>query len=377
MKITNIKKIPAGKYLFISIETDEGITGIGEIGVWGYLDAAAAMLDCISTDLIGMDPMRIEHIVNYLYRGYYFRGTVIMSVISAIDIALWDIKGKKYGVPIYDLLGGKTRDKIRTYAPVFGKTVDEMVNGCLERKRQGFTAARLVMPYLTDDAENHPTYNGKVSLCIRCVQACREATGEEFDLILEVHRGMTVPEAIAFARGVEACHPLFLEDPIPPDCEPAMVNVANHINIPIATGERAINIQEIGTLLSRHGAQYIRPDVCVVGGISAAKKIASISEAHYAGIVPHNPLGPVSTAACLQLDMCIPNFLIQEYPSFNLEGNEDGMLREPLKTANGFLFVPDAPGLGIELIPDISEKFPPNQRKAKIRIANDGSVSDR
>lgn len=377
MVITNIKKIPAGKYLFIAIETSEGIQGIGEIGVWGYLDAAASLVDQISDYLIGKDPMRIEHHWNYLYRNYYFRGTIIMSVISAIDIALWDIKGKKLGVPIYELLGGRTRDKMRCYAPVSGNSIEEMVNGCLERKKQGFNAARLMLSYLTDDVENHRSYSGKVSLCITCIAECRRIMGNDFDLILEVHRGMTVSEAIAFGRGVEPYHPLFLEDPIPPDNIPAMANIANHINVPIATGERAINLEEIEMLLMQNGAQYIRPDVCIVGGITAAKKIAAIAQAHYAGIVPHNPLGPVSTAACLQLDMCIPNFLIQEYPSFNLEGDENGMLKQPFYTEDGFLYAPDRPGLGIELISDIMEKYPKNQRKASVRISYDGSVSDR
>lgn len=378
MVITNIRKIPAGKYLFISVETSEGIQGIGEIGVWGYLDSAAALLDQVAQDLLGKDPMKIEHHWNWLYRRYYFRGTVIMSVISALDIAMWDIKGKKLGVPIYELLGGRTRDKMRCYAPVAGRTIEEMADGCRKRGREGFTAARLMLSYLTDDhVENHKTYSGKVSLCISCVQECRKIMGNDFDLILEVHRGMTVAEAIAFGRGVENCHPLFLEDPIPPDSIPAMAHVANHINIPIATGERAINMEEIETLLMQNGAQYIRPDVCVVGGITAAKKIAAVAQAHYAGIVPHNPLGPVSTAACLQLDMCIPNFTIQEYPSFNLDGNENGMLKTPLQTENGFLYALEQPGLGIELISDLMEKYPADPRSASVRISYDGSVSDR
>jgi len=147
--------------------------------------------------------------------------------------------------------------------------------------------------------------------------------------------------------------------------------------VPIATGERAISIQEFEMLLSRRGAQYARPDVCAVGGLTASKKIASIAESHYVGIIPHNPLGPVSTAACLQLDASIPNFAIQEYPSFNYNGEEDSMTKDPLQVENGYIIIPNAPGIGVELVDDVSKKFPPLQRDLEVKIAMDGSVMDR
>lgn len=379
MKIKEIKMIPAGKYLFLKVEADNGLSGIGEVGVWGYLDAGRAVLEKLKKHLLGQDAMNIEHLGQYLYRSLYFRGAVIMSAISALDIALWDLKGKYLEQPVYQLLGGRCRDRIRTYAPVFQYTAREMAEGCLRLKEQGFTAARLILPDLDAPVrQSRPTlFAQRVEEEIQKVRCCREAVGNDFDLCLEVHRSMSLPEAMAFAKGVEPFHPMFLEDPIPPDVPSAMAELAAHTTVPITTGERAINIQEMEHLLSIRAAQYLRPDVCTVGGITAGKKIAALAEAHYAAIIPHNPLGPVSTAACLQLDACIPNCAIQEFPSFNVHGGEDSMVKEPLQVEAGHLLIPDRPGIGIELAEDLEERFPPAPRDLTAVIGYDGSVVDR
>ena len=379
MKITGIDYIPASKYLFIKIHTDEGITGIGEIGSWGYLDGTLGVLKKLEGYLIGQDPSRIEHHWQYMYRSMYFRGSIIMSAIAAIDIALWDIKGKALGVPLYELLGGQYRDKVRTYPAVFKFTPEEMAAACVEIKAQGFTAARLM---ITGDARQRTCgiedsiFSHRVSTQIARVRACREAVGDDFDLILEIHRSMSVSDAIAFAKGVEAYNPLFLEDPIAPDNDEVMAEVAGKTWLPIATGERFITVQEFENLLTKKAARYVRPDLCALGGITACKKVAAIAESHYVDIVPHNPLGPVSTAACLQLDAAVPNVCIQEFPSFYLSGGEKDMITTELKLDHGFLVVPNAPGIGIELVDNITEKFPPAQRSINCQISYDGSVRD-
>lgn len=379
MKITDLTLIPASKYLFVKIITDTGISGIGEVGAWGFIDAAAECLKKFRGYLVGKDPFQIEHHNQYMYRSMYFRGSIIMSAISAIDIALWDIKGKALGVPVYELLGGRTRDKVRSYGAVFQFTPEAMAKGCLELKKQGFTCARLM---ITGDMSQTQTgmeddiFNGKVKKYTDMVAACRQAVGEDFDFVLECHRSLTPSEAIAFGNAVEKYHPLFLEDPIAPDNVEVMADVASKISIPIATGERCINIQEMELIMTKKAARYVRPDVCALGGITPAKKVAAMAEANYAGIVPHNPLGPVSTAACLQLDASIPNFTIQEFPSFYLQGGEAAMLKEPLEVEHGYIKVPNRPGIGIELIDDISEKFPPKQRGINAQINYDGSVRD-
>lgn len=379
MKITRMELVPASKYLFLKLHTDAGIIGIGEVGAWGYIDGTIGVLKKLEGYIIGQDPMRIEHHWQYMYRSMYFRGSIIMSAISAIDIALWDIKGKAYGVPVYELLGGKCRDKVRTYPAVFKFTPEEMAEECKKVKAQGFTAARLM---ITGDIrkETAPYEDGiyahRVAAQIARVKACREAVGDDFDLILEVHRSMNPMDAIAFAKGVEAYRPLFLEDPIPPDSNAVMAEVASKTCLPIASGERFINIQEFEDLLSRNAARYVRPDVCALGGITPSKKVAAIAESHYVEIVPHNPLGPVSTAACLQLDAAVPNVCIQEFPSFYLQGNESQMLKTPLTLDHGYLCVPEAPGIGIELADNITALFPSAQRSIHCQISFDGAVRD-
>lgn len=379
MKITSMELIPASKYLFIKLHTDAGITGIGEVGAWGYIDGTIGVLKKLEAYIIGQDPMRIEHHWQYMYRSMYFRGSIIMSAISAIDIALWDIKGKYLEVPVYELLGGKCRNKVRTYPAIFKFTPEEMAAECIKVKEQGFTAARLM---ITGDIKKKTAdfedgiFAHRTAMQIERVKACREAVGNDFDLILEVHRSMNPMDAIAFARGVEAYNPLFLEDPIPPDSNAVMAEVASKTSLPIASGERFISIQEFEDLLSRKAARYVRPDVCALGGITPSKKVASIAESHYVEIVPHNPLGPVSTAACLQLDASVPNVCIQEFPSFYLQGNESSMITAPLELDHGYLVIPDAPGIGVELADGITELFPPAQRSIHCQIAYDGSVRD-
>ena len=379
MKITAIEILPASKYLFIKIKTDEGLEGVGEAGAWGYLDGCIGVLKKMEGYLIGQDPFRIEHHWNYLYRSMYFRGSILMSALSAIDIALWDIKGKALGVPVYELLGGKCRDKVRSYEAVFQFTPETMAQRCVELKEKGFDAARLMITgdISKSQAERRcSVYNAKVSDYIAKVKAVREAVGDDFDMILECHRSMDPMEAIAFAKGVEEYRPLFLEDPIPPDSPEAMADVAMRTNIPIATGERFINIQEFETVFHKHAAKYVRPDVCALGGLTPSKKVAAMAEANYCKIVPHNPLGPVSTAACLQLDAAIPNFAIQEFPSFYHQGNEAQMTKEPLEEEGGYIIIPDRPGIGIELVDDICERFPAKFRSISAQVAYDGSVYD-
>ncbi len=379
MKVSKLELVPASKYLFIKLHTDEGIIGIGEVGAWGYIDGAIGVLKKLEGYIVGEDPFKIEHHWQYMYRSMYFRGSILMSAISAIDIALWDIKGKALGVPVYELLGGKCRDKVRTYPAVFKFTPEEMAAACVDIKKQGFTAARLM---ITGDIRKKVSdyddgiYSHRIAAQIERVKACREAVGTNFDLILEVHRSMNPMEAIAFARGVEQYTPLFLEDPIPPDSNDVMAEVAQKTALPIATGERFINIHEFENLLTKKAARYVRPDVCALGGITPCKKVAAIAESHYVELVPHNPLGPVSTAACLQLDAAVPNVCIQEFPSFYIQGHESQMLVEPLELDRGYLVVPTKPGIGIELIDNITEMFPAAQRSINCQIAFDGSVRD-
>ncbi|MHB0858139.1 MAG: galactonate dehydratase [Anaerolineae bacterium] len=378
MKITAIETIPVDRYLFVQVHTDAGITGLGESGAWGYLEASQAAIETFKRYLIGQDPLRIEHHWQYLYRWSAFRGAAIMGGLSAIDIALWDIAGKHLGVPCYQLLGGKTRDKARVYYHVFGETTEELVEGCVEAKRRGFTAVGHLTPFLDEPPERafFQTHAEKMRHAIETVARYREAVGDAVDLCIEIHRRLTPAEAVVLARGIEPYHPFFYEDPILPDSFEEMAQVAAQIHIPIATGERIHTIWEFEALLSRGAVQYVRPDVCLAGGLTHCKKIAALAEAHHVQVVPHNPLSPVSTAACVQLAACIPNFALQEYPLGEAEPPKSEIVVNPLKLENGFLIVPDAPGLGIELAPDAAQRHPYRPREVVTRLHVDGSVID-
>ena len=381
MKITDVKLVFAKHYLFVHVYTDEGIVGLGEAGNWGYLMATAAAIEKFKEYLIGKDPFKIEDFNQNFYRSVYFRGSVVMSAISAIDIALWDIKGKALGVPVYELLGGLTRDKVRVYASpmVRDKDPEQLAKRYIDLKKQGFTAAKIFVNGNDKSLkEGHDEYfSGRIEMELEKVKICREAVGYDFDFILEAHRGMTLPEAVAFGRAVEPYRPMVLEDPVTPDNYDTMAEVASKIGVPIATGERFTSLRVFEVLMSRHAAQYVRPDVCAIGGITTAKKVAAIAEAHDVLVIPHNPLGPVSTAACLQICASIPNLGIQELPGFCLNGQEDAMVKEPLKFKDGYLEIPSKPGIGVELSENASELYPLYERGSNsAKRYFDGSVKD-
>lgn len=379
MKIISVEAIPIDRYLFTKVRTDSGLVGYGESGAWGFLEASASAIDKFGRYLVGKDPLLIEHHWQNMYRTSHFRGAAIMGALSALDIALWDIAGKHFGVPSYQLLGGRVRDKARVYYHVYGNTREKLVQGVRDARAAGFTAVGHLTPFL-DEERTVPYFKShadKMASAIDAVAAYREAAGTEVDLCIEIHRRLSPAEAITLAKGIEKFHPLFYEDPILPDNFDAMALVAQNVNIPIATGERLHTIHEFQMLLKTGAVQYVRPDVCLAGGLTHSKKIAALAEAYYVGVVPHNPLSPISTAACLQLAACIPNFAIQEYPTGELEPPKSEIVKSPLRQQDGFLIIPDAPGIGIELSDDAQEKHPPVAHgEIGARLHVDGSVID-
>lgn len=379
LTITDVEVLPIDRYLFVRIHTNAGISGLGEAGAWGFLEASAAVLTTFKNYLIGQDPLRIEHHWQYLYRSSHFGGSVIMGAISAIDIALWDIAGKYYGVPCYELMGGKTRHKARVYYHVRGDTKEKLIQGCIDAKKLGFTAVGHLTPFLDEsrDIPYYKTHVDKIEDAIDTVRRYREAVGKEVDLCVEIHRRLTPAEAVVLAQGIEKYYPFFYEDPILPDNLDAMDFISRKINIPIATGERFTTLQQFESLLRRGAVQYVRTDVCLAGGLTASKKIAALAETYYVQMVPHNPLSPVSTAACVQLAACIPNFALQEYRVGEHEAPKNEIVKNALKAENGFLIVPDTPGIGVELVEGAEKRHPFRpSREFKTRLNVDGSVMD-
>ncbi|GLY62374.1 galactokinase [Pectobacterium brasiliense] len=392
MKITDVRVILANRYMFVEVTTDEGLTGIGESGAWGFLDASKGAVEALRTYLIGQDPRRIEHHWQYMYRCWHFRGAAIMGAISAIDIALWDIAGKYYDTPVYNLLGGRCRDKARVYAHAGGRTTEETIANLKQAKADGFTAIGHLTPFLDEsrDAPYFTTHAKEIGEAIERIGLYREAVGNDVDLCIEVHRRLKPADAVVFARGIEPFYPYFIEDPIGADNFDSMAEVADKINIPIATGERLNNPQEFAMLIRRNAVAYVRPDVCMCGGITGAKKVAALAEANDLMVVPHNPLSPVSTAACLQIAVSIPNFALLEYPGddqpalsekFGATGVENGVrkkdvVKNTFKCVDGFMEIPTQSGIGIELADDLENRFPYRRRGLKTRLHVDGSVVD-
>jgi len=367
------------RYLLVEVVTDTGLTGIGESGAWGFLEASEAAVRKFGRYLIGQDPLRIEHHWQYMYRFSHFRGAAIMGALSAIDIALWDIMGKHFDAPVHQLLGGKVRDRARVYYHVFGDTTETLVSGIQQAKAQGFTAVGHLTPFLDEerDVPYFKTHADKIGDAIQSVREYRQAVGSGVDLCIEIHRRLTPTEAVQLGLGIEEFHPFFFEDPVTPDNFDEMAYVASKVNIPIATGERFTSLWEFQMALARNSVQYVRPDVCLVGGISGARTIAALAEAHHVGVVPHNPLSPVSTAACLQIDATAPNFALQEYPIGEGVPPKSDMVTGPAEhDGEGYLVISDAPGIGVELKPGAREACPPVPREVVSRLHADGSVFD-
>lgn len=385
MRVTKVEPIFVDRFLFVEITTDTGLVGLGESGVWGFQDATATAIRTFAEYLVGEDPLRIEHHWQYLYRWSHFRGSVIMGALSAIDIALWDIAGQHHDAPIHQLLGGKIREKARAYACLSGATRDLLSDDLKRAMQIGFTAVGHLIPFfdVPRDVPYFEPHVQKIADATEAVAYFREIAGRNLDLCIELHRRLSPYEAVLFGRAIEQFNPLFLEDPVTPDNFDETSYVANKISIPIATGERLTSLWEFQMLAKRQAAQIFRPNICMVGGISGARKIAALAEASHIGICPHNPLSAVSTAACLQIAATAATFTIQEYPRHiwtesSLSNPAIGMLKEgaPVHDGAGFLMISDAPGLGVSLRADAAEKFPRRARTIRTRLHVDGSVVD-
>ncbi len=375
MKITSVKAIPASSsprglarnYVFVKIETDEGITGWGEATA-GPL-AVATMVDEFGELLIGKDPHRIEQHWQTLYHHFHVRGGVVqLSAISGIEIALWDIKGQALGVPVYELLGGKMREKIWCYGRWDGLTAELAVENALRHTEQGLTA-------LKGDPFDHrglfiPIEAERVA--VQKLAAVREAVGDDVELLVEVHGRLAPADAIRIGNAMEPYRPFVYEEPVPPQNLDALARVAEQVNIPLATGERHITKWDYTELLARQIVKMIQPDIVQAGGILELKKIAAMAEAHYVGFQPHNPYGPFCTIASLHVDACTPNFMIQEggiHPWF-----QDATIGDFPVQKDGFLPLPTEPGLGVAMNEEWLKANPWRTDAAPWR-ATDGTVA--
>jgi galactonate dehydratase len=371
LKISEIKPFLVDeRRLFVRVYTDEGIIGNGGSGLWSQAKLGYEAIKELSRYYVGKDPTLIEHHWQVVTRHttIHFMGAVLSSAVSAIDIALWDILGKSVNLPVYQLLGGKCRDKIRVFNKVSGDTFEELAESASDSVKQGFTALRLT-PFFKDAAKQTPTQ--RVENAVKMIQSIREAVGYEVDLGIEVHRRLTPGEAIVLGNALEPYKLFFMEDPIAPARVDALRYVASHVDIPIAEGERLYNIWQFKELIDV-GVSLIRTDISLAGGFTHCKKIAAMAEASMVGILPHfsDPL----KAAQIQLDAAIPNYVLHE-PFFTTEMYTK-ILDEPVKMEKGYILLPEKPGIGLNINEDALENYPYKPWETEGAFHKDGSVAD-
>ena len=365
---------------FVEILTDNGISGWGEAVLEGHCDTVLACVDEMKDVLIGEDPGQIEDIWTTLYRaGFYRGGGVMMSAISGIDQALWDIKGKYYDAPVYELLGGACRKKMKVYSWIGGDRPRDVGKAALERKEAGFTAVKM---NATEELQMVDTYD-KIDAVLERVAAVRETCGKYFGIAIDFHGRVHKPMAKKLAKKLEEFDPMFIEEPVLCEHMECFPEIAAACNIPIATGERLYSRYDFKRLFKIGGVDIIQPDLSHAGGISEVKKIAAMAEAYDIALAPHCPLGPIALAACLNVDACSYNAVIQEQ-SMGIHYNVGKSVLDYVLNAEDFAFIdgyvklPRLPGLGIKINKELvlEENKTPHKWKNPIWRHFDGSIAE-
>ncbi|MFB0557839.1 MAG: galactonate dehydratase [Candidatus Bathyarchaeia archaeon] len=370
MEITKLEMTHVSpRWLFLKMYTDEELVGYGEPVVEGRALTVETAVRELERYLVGKDPFEIEHHWQAMYRGAFYRGgPVLTSAISGVEQAMWDILGKSLGVPVYRLLGGACRNKIKMYAHVGGRTPEECANNALAKVEQGFESLKTALFGAVRTVDTPAV----VKVTVEKFKAIRDAVGDDVDIGVDCHGRLSPAMAVRMARALEPYHPMFLEEPCLPENVDTMVTVARSTSIPIATGERLFTKWGFREVLEKQAASILQPDVSHAGGILECKKIAAMAETYYAAIAPHCPLGPIALAACLQLDACTPNFLIQEQVTIG-----EGYLKKAFELKNGYVEVPKGPGLGIELDEEfVEEKTYDGKWETPRLVHEDGSVAN-
>ncbi len=370
MKITEIRSFLVDRYLLVRVYTDAGLVGNGEAGLWAHHGVVKQAIDELAEYYIGKDPRLIEQHFQVVSRQTHFFGAVLNAALSAIDIALWDILGKSVELPVYQLLGGKCRDKIKVFNNIIGETLEARVASARGHVDNGYTSLRMT-PFFSGFEEK--TASDVVGDAVAMVAAVREAIGYGIDLGLEIHRNLRIEEAISLARELEPFRILYYEDPLAPESVEGLEIMARSVRLPIATGERFYSIYQFKDLIDRKVVSLIRPDVSLAGGFTQIKKIAAIAEAAFVGIFPHLMGSAVNNAAFAHFAAAIPNYVLMES---NLMGVPLGdIVDAQMPIENGYRLVSDRPGIGVEINEEALSRFP--QRKVPISgfFHADGSVA--
>jgi galactonate dehydratase len=366
LKVTRLETfLVKPRWMFLKVHTNAGIVGYGEPITEGRALTCREAVKEIEPYLIGKDPRRVAHHWQAIYRHAFYRGgPILTSALSGIDQALWDIKGKALGVPIYELLGGPTRDKVRVYA--HSNSPDSMKRDMAK----GYTA------FKTGPAKRRPARYIETPAAVQYAAErfaeLRKTVGNDVDIAIDFHGAISPATAKLLIRALEPYQPMFVEEPCQAQNHDVMAEIARGTFLPIATGERVFTKWGFREVLEKKAAVVLQPDMCHAGGITEVRLIAGMAEAYYADIAPHNPLGPISLAAGVQMAASIPNFLCQEQVSLG-----EGYLKKPFTVQNGYLDLPTGPGLGIELDENaMADKIGHDWRNQESYDAEDGSVVD-
>ena len=365
-KITKLETyLVKPRWMFLEIHTDAGFIGLGEPITEGRALTCQAAVKEIEPYLIGKDPRAVVHHWQAIYRHAFYRGgPILTSALSGIDQALWDIKGKALGVPVYELLGGPTRNKVRAYSHA---RTPEAMRADVARGFRAFKtgpAKRRPARYVETPAE--------VAYAVEKFAELRKAVGNDVDIAIDFHGAVSPAHAKMLIKGLEPYNPYFVEEPCQAQNHDIMAEIARGTHLPIATGERVFTKWGFREVLEKKAATILQPDMCHAGGITEVRLIAGMAEAYYASIAPHNPLGPISLAAGVQLAASIPNFLCQEQVSLG-----EGYVKQPFNIRDGYLDLPTGPGLGIELDKQkMADKIGHDWKNQESWDADDGSVVD-
>lgn len=375
MKITSIRTHIVGdvrNFLFVVVETDTGIIGVGEAGITWREAAIKGFIDALTPSLVGEDPCRTEHLWQVMYRcGFFPPGRTGAAAVSALDIAFWDIKAKHLGVPLYELLGGLVRERVVCYPHIAADSAEALAKQAQDRVRDGWRFVRFDLPSRGTELEPSTAVRDGVEY----VTAVREAVGPEIEIILDVHTRLDPAHAITLCRELEPLRPFFVEDPIRCENPGSLARLNQKVAVPIAMGEHYGSKWEFLAPVENEWIDYARVDLCIVGGISEALKIRGWCEAHSIQVAPHNPLGPVSTAACLHLDLATTNFAVQECARIPGEVLPD-LFPKQVPFEQGYLLPPPENGLGIEFDEEAAQSFPPVEGDCPRFTRHDGSFTN-
>jgi galactonate dehydratase len=375
MKITDIKTFLVGgggrNWVYVKILTDQGLFGIGEAYSAGPDEATVKVIEDFKLWLIGNDPRNVQYLFDLMYNTTRFPGGIVVnSAMSGIEHALWDLAGKSAGVPVWALLGGRIRNKVRVYQSTSGATARQAgENAKALVEKYGYTALKMGI-----QANGDMPYNQAVRVTAEHVRAVREAVGPDVDIGVDVHAKFFEAErAIRLAKAIEPYNPMWMEESVRPENYDAMKKVSDHVNIPLASGESNYGIYEFKQLIQRQCLDFLQPDVCCCGGMLTLKKIAAMAEAQYIMIAPHNPMSPLATAVNVHFAASTPNFYILEYAAPD-SGARKNVLKEPLMVKkDGYVDIPNKPGWGVELNEEAFKSMPPAPWRRGTSFHADGS----